>query len=732
MSKVTAFKFGASGTAMIVGAGLALGSVSTGAPATSTFTVTQSTSDVSVTESYGTTGLLIGECLGLAIDGDGGFTVTDDYADIAIVVDWDDTGRTFDYSVPAFGNNAETSHGRVVTHSWATAGTKTVTITGYVYGQAIRQQTLSVTVVDPDTVSWTDEIWVDFNGDTTGMGSGGNNIQITTEAGWDGLDNSTLAGELVRVHFRKGATHTISGSYNWRQNANIVYFTTFGSGARPVLDASGGTFLNAGEKFYYPRLDGQRVVIDGYEFDGAYSPSTGVFQGANWGAISATNDDLHISLSNCTFTAVGLGAGLNSAAANSGIFFYNCTTNQSGWQDYICLSSTKWTVGAGCEFRSDPLSGANDDKILTIGAPNWPDHSAVRTAPSTYQGWDMCDMAVHNHGWASLSPEADQQPCFRYYQNQNTIGTYLASFTRLNLTGSRAMVLTSGPGNTSMTALGHVVCDGIRHNGTRASGKFKGVFATVNFGGVTIQNLVCAVPDLEFSSSRSGAGTGFDVLQLESSDTGTISAANHQQPSVFRNITFFSECSFETGTSLATVTEISGSNWSYTESDNLIAGDSHTGTYTAESAFSTGDNMRPVTGSAAESSATGTSPYFDFERTARGGTTNKGAHDAAAAQTNASAPSYSGSNITIAHITTGSVNQYQVTDLDLANWSNFDPYLIQYTWQIGGVDPAAGAGYAHIPYYRDSASDSGTITCAIKGSSFGGTATANSNTDLST
>ena len=694
----------------------------------STFALTLSTSDIGVTEAFGSTGLLVGESLGLAIEGNGGFTVDNDYADIAIVVDWGDADATFDHSVPTFGNVAATSHGRVVNHSWSTAGTKTVTITGYVYGQAVRQQTLSVTVVDPSSVFWDREWFVSLDGDATGMPTESRRVKrILSSDEYRKLDNTTRAGQKVRIHWRAGTTHQLAaqGTEWWRQNAAILYITSFGTGTRPVIDVSTGKFDPNGYYFTYPRIDGQRVVIDGLELDGGYDPVSGKTPGARLGFYLATNDRCYCSVSNCTFTGLGLGS--NVWSANGGMFFYNCTNGQSGMADFVCLSTAKWLVLAGCDFRSHPLSGAGDLKVADTGNPTWPDHALIRSEPSTYAGADNCHFAVHNQGWSPLGPERDQQPAWRYSQTQDTIGTYLASFTRLHITASRAFVFTTGPGNSNMTALGHVVCDGIRHNGTRAAGVFKGILATVNFGGVTVQNTVVAVPDLEWS----GARANFDVVQLESSDTGQVSAANHRQPSFFRNITFFSELTYEASKTLNDVKILSGSDWNYTASDNLISGDGHAGSYLASSAFSTGDNFRPVTGGAADSVARGPVPYFDLERTPRGETTNKGAHDGAGPQVHAPAPSHSGSHISIAPVE-GSVRQYQVIDLDLANWSNLDPYLIQFTWQVGGDDPAAGGGYAHIPYYRDSGDDSGTITCQIRATTFGGIETADSNTDFST
>ncbi|MGB0507100.1 MAG: hypothetical protein ACPGGK_12970 [Pikeienuella sp.] len=683
---------------------------------TSTFTVVNSLTDSGVTD---TRDIMIGENIGLAIEGNGGWTVTDENADIAIVVDWDDAGATLDFSVMG-SNSAETSYGRVSSHSYSTTGTKTVTITSYVYGSSPKTQTVTFDVIDPDSVSWTHEYYCDFNGSTTGMPAEDSVVtHILSHADYVG-QSLLSAGDLVRFYFRNGTTHTLAPTSDddVRLNADIVYFDTFGTGSRAKIFA-GGT-VHARMRFYHPRVTGQRVCITGYEFDGNWSPVSGVYSGADLECFFNDQDDVYFSMSNCTLTGVGyaLSCGQKDNAVMS---MYNVRNNATSWQDYIAISGADWFLVQGVEALADPLTGIGDIKTGT--SPDWADHAPFRTSKCLYLGADQI-LGALDHGWSPLSIDRDSQPIFRFHFNDadGAVTGYLASWQRCDMRGSRGIV-TGGPnGSSTITSTGTGIIEHCKMLGNRSAGTQAAVLAGLRFGGFVVQNNVCGMADLDHSQTKNNC----HAVDLDLQDSTGIATAVQAQPSLVRFNTYFCEY-VNSGQDGLMVSEV-GANWDLTEQNNLVSveGMQNAATYLDADNFSTGDDFRPVTGTSADDDvSSGDVPYFDYTHTARGGTTNKGAHDSPSTISTASSPSYT-SGLTIASVA-GSSTQYQVTDQ--GTWSNFDPYLVSFDWQVDGADPAAGAAYAQLPYYRVNASDQpGTLTCILTASNFGAsTATGTSN-----
>lgn len=678
---------------------------------TSAYTVTRSINDISVNDS--TTKLLPGEVLSIRIDGNGGITVDDIDLDLCIVTDWDDDGRTFDISV--MGTNvASTSWGRVVNHSWDTPGTYNCIISTYTVATGLYEESFTVVVGDPDNtgdVVWDERVYVDLNGNTTGFPAETSNVtHITSSAEWLAWTQSTSTGDNVWVQFRGGVSHTVApaSASSVRQRGDIIYFTPFGSGKVTVI--AGGSFVD--HKFFETLGAGQRVIVTDYIFDGQYSMMTGLFSGCAFKpAIYDSQASCHVSISNCQF--IGCYQWFYNVQTTGAVGFWNCNSNEKGWKDYAVLLTGKWFVASGCEFRADPLyTPYNDDK--NFADPNAPDHSAIRCGQTAIFGLFRC-LGACSHGWSSLGNGTDSQPMVRiHHQDTHGIQTdYLVSFQHVHHIGSRMMV-NGGPSSPTLnTPIGRTIIEHCFHEGDALAGAQAGLMVNSRWGGIKAQNCVGVVSGLQGHATRSN----FSLVAFTEDQAGVGTVAKEIN-SLIRYCTLWSEAN-ASGFSIAAVTT-SGAVWSgfVAENNNLVAGDNHSNTVLAQSSMSPGDYFRPVTGSAADDTASGNKPYFDFRHNAvRASTTNKGAHHSASTFLAAPTIAYN-SGLVLGYVS--ALDVYRVTDL--GDWDNLNPWLVDYEFLVDAGQINAAALSDRRKYYEPDAADiPGDLTCVVRATDYSGT-----------
>jgi hypothetical protein len=153
------------------------------------------------------------------------------WLDIWVQTDVGESGATFE-AAPDY--DAETAYGRWFGHAYSSAGSKTLTISSWTFGGSVLEQTASITVVDPDSYSWDRILWVDMTGDTTDMpAADSTNIRVLSYAQWIAT-RSSYNGLDVRVRFRGGTTHVLTGGNDWDSDADLVYIDTFGTGRATI------------------------------------------------------------------------------------------------------------------------------------------------------------------------------------------------------------------------------------------------------------------------------------------------------------------------------------------------------------------------------------------------------------------------------------------------------------------------------------------------------------------
>ena len=694
-----AVKFGASAAALIIGAGISPGSL-VEVDNTSTFTVTTEPSDP-----------YVGEGVRWRIEGLGGHTITNalmasanNLADVWVQTDVDDSGATYETT----SASAEIARGRVSGHVYSTSGTKTPTVSSWVYGGDTFTQTFSFTVQDPDAETWDAIYYIDLNGSTTDMPAETGVIShITSETEFRNLDNNTSVGDKIRLFWRGGVTHTLNNTGTWTQAADIVHISTFGTG-KATIEMVNGAYSSSGDLFS-PRstASAPRWIINNLSFVGQYDPVRGTFDGdAEFTPFNAnTVDDMEVTMWRCT------GRGLEDfyigTGANNGGYDYEVFLQENDVRDYhnyaLAFSGAcRNFIARGNIGYQNPAAGMGDAR--DAGEDDYPDHAPLRV--SRYQYLGISDNRfISTAGWStggSVFNERAIQDGMRIYMDETPvdnlgciIGNFVQSRTMLEVGGASRSDDITNPCQIL------VACNQFEygHNATD----------TINFhcGGVFVYSNMFYRPNLNSPYSS-------DLIRLlyveNFADVST--AAAYEEPGYYGFNTVFSDGG-QASSSGGTITDSSllsgyGTSPDYVFENNLVSGDNHTGTYVAASAFARGDNFRPITSSAADDTVSA-GPPVDLDYTKRTGSTNKGCHHAAGSDVSVSSPTKpSGAAPTIAaNVNSG---EYGVTDLG-AGWTNIDNIgLIDLQWQLDGTNNP-NTLEAYVRTYATAGS--GDLTCIV-------------------
>lgn len=167
------------------------------------------------------------------------------------------------------GKSKNTAKGGVATHVYETAGTYSAALLVVdIDGYTIEEESFEITVSDPDTVyAGTLTICVSdaTSNDFTGAPSGSTHIatdDLTT------IDQLATAG--YRILFRRGSTWTSSG-LTFPNNAGPVTLGAYGSGDRPQITMTGGSFCAMDSKQNWRIMDLSFVYGGGSVFGGILS-----------------------------------------------------------------------------------------------------------------------------------------------------------------------------------------------------------------------------------------------------------------------------------------------------------------------------------------------------------------------------------------------------------------------------------------------------------------------------
>ncbi len=706
-------RFGASATALIIGAGISPGTLQEGG--TSTFTVSTWPSDP-----------YVGEVVHVEITGSGGHTISnplmssgENLADIWVQTDVGESGASF--TVGATDKDAETAYGRYFGHAYASSGSKTLTISSWTFGAETDTQTASVTVTDPDTETWDHTYWVDLNGTTTDMpAEDSSNTRVLSYSDWTGEENTTSTSDRVRVLFRGGVTHTLTGSNQWTQSAEVVYLDSFGTGRAKILDGT-GSFGDS--EFIAPRSDvptNSRIIIANIDFESTYNPITGDYGDSDFVAYS-TAGVVGVAASFWRVTAKGMGKLFKGGGSrlNDKEYKIGCVdTKAEEWRDYGLgfTGSCDSIMVRGCHAIQHPAAGIGDAKTGTN--PEYADHASLRIPRFRVGGISQCNFGSQN-GWSALTPTYGIQPAIRLYMNENEAGS---EFCIIGNYCSGRYLVQYGRASSSEDVQGPakvlIACNEFDFGRQGAFG------IQCHVGGYYLYSNVFYVPNI--SSARTSQVYEIADMRIDSGSGTYNDAGAYTEPAYVGFNTYFSDATSilnHGASSIATNSaDTSGSLIpNVTVENNQISGDGNTGSYTAASAFARGDSFRPITSGAAVSTAT-TGPPVDLNVNKRSNPTNEGAHHTHGSDVSVTAPTNSVAPTIAANAVT---NDYGVSSV--GTWSDNQNWMLEFNWEVDG-SAAPDSSMTHSATFTDSTS--GDLTCDLVRTNRSGTrsARATSNT----
>lgn len=681
---------------------------------TSTFTVSTWPSDP-----------YVGEVVHVEITGSGGHTISnplmssgENLADIWVQTDVGEAGASF--TVGATDKDATIAPGRYFGHAYASAGSKTLTISSWTFGSPTDTQTASVTVTDPDTETWDHTYWVDLNGTTTDMpANDASNTRILSYANWTAQENTTLTTDRVRVLFRGGVTHTLTGNNQWTQSAEVVYLDSFGTGRAKILDGT-GTFADS--EFIAPRSNvpaNNRIIIKNIDFESTYNPITGDYGDSDFVAYS-TAGVVGAGVSFWRVTAKGMGKLFKGGGSRLDDKQYKigCVdVKAEEWRDYGLgfTGSCDSVVVRGCEAIQHPAAGIGDAKTGTN--PEYPDHASLRIPRFRVGGISQCNFGSQN-GWSALTPTYGIQPAIRLYMNENPVGTEFCIIG--NYCSGRYLVQWGRASDSENILNPAKVLIAANNFDFGRQGAF-GIQCHV--GGFYLYSNVFYVPNI--SSARTSQVYEICDLRIDSG-SGTIATVAYTEPAYVGHNTYFSDAtsSLNHGASAIAVTSEDTSGAlipDVTKAGNQRSGDGNTGTYIAASAFARGDDFRPITSGAAVSTVT-TGPPVDLNFNKRSNPTNEGAHHTHGSDVSVTAPTNSATPTIAANAVT---NDYGVHNI--GTWSDNQNWMLEFNWEVNG-SPAPDSSMTHSATFTDATT--GNLTCDLIRTNRSGTrsARATSNT----
>lgn len=675
----------------------------------------------------------VGEATTILIEGAGPHVVSNELRDIALVTDLDNTGATFRH---ATSKDAETAPGRVIGTSWSSAGTKTLTISSYVFGEVVKTQQVNVTVTDPDVFAWNKTYWVDLTGDSTDMpADDSSNERILSYAAYTAIPegNNSLSW---RVRFRSGTTHNfvpVSTNYRKTWKAGLLRLDTFGGTAAAELDCTAATTGASNELVRISDVDDCVVIADNLKFVGPWDSISGSFNGGGYiKPFSASNSYLRGRWSLNRVEGHGVEQLLNIGGSTSDTrqCFVDCLfkdfmdfgTHLSGHHESVAIR--------GCKFDQSPLAGNHTDDGKSYNDPEWGNHGPIRIAAHYRVGVVQCE-AANNCGWSGLGGFDNAiQPFVRVYCN--AIGQKAGGWSNIldnDYTGRYLVQLGRPDVNDEITHGTKCLISGNNMNFNHQSGQ---LIEANGIGGTYVMNNVCYRPGLSMARNA----MTYDILrQINQATTGgnDVPASIWQEPNYVGFNTYLSDQNDTLYThGQQGATDIYS--WRYsgeidipvaTDENNQISGDGHDGTTIAASAFARGDNLRAITAGAADDSVTSAIPPLDFNGVVRTNPTNKGAHHATGADVAETAPSNS-----VAPTISASLRAPYVQISDLGTWAvndELEKWMIERHWVLDAAD--AGGAQRSYSMVLDQTDLTGSLKCEVTMTNRSGTrVTVDSNT----
>ena len=330
---------------------------------------------------------------------------TSDMQDWDIHWDFDDVGSTYtnwDADMKST-NQREWALGNQVGHTYETAGTKTVTMTVNRPGLSEVILTTDVVVLDREaTIAWDEVIaWstTDFVGKTAGA------TEVATMAALITRLSANNSSANVKVEFRAGESFDIID--NMGSTATNVYYTSFGSGATPILqpnEVTRGNDVWTDGTLLKINNGGKYITFEGVAFDGGYNAVTGELTRGNTIAINTFEADMRIAVHKCDFAgmnmAVYLGSGSSLGFSDSTIIDFTNYGLFSQAPNGLAQGLGNITVYGG--WNKQHIDAESIDGKGLSQQFDTPDHGPMRFANTHHTAVHQC-AARSMTGWSGNS-----------------------------------------------------------------------------------------------------------------------------------------------------------------------------------------------------------------------------------------------------------------------------------------------------------------------------------------
>lgn len=641
---------------------------------------------------------------------------------------WDDASATFATATGLPTTDANVDYGRVVAKAWTTTGTKAPTLTIRDRTGILGTQNLSVTVQDPNTVSWDKEIYVSFAGNFGGAPTASSTIRhVSTIADLvaEGPGNPATS---TRIVFRRGEEFAWGAtSVPARGRCYITSLSTFGSGAFPILKPGvvvdgpgdgGGIIVDDGDdeetgsgvlSLFDPANDGDqsRFTVYRIDADGGFDPSTGFhtpdFAKTNFCSTdNAASGALYRSF--CQVRTTGMREMYSSIGTYRNVQgtdvtylgIYDVASNNYSNYGFAQWGSHSRVAVCGFECLMPPDTLMRDDKDKRRNEST--DHGPVRVTACEHFGITNSNM-LGSGGWTVAGPTYAMQPILRVlpvYTNtgNNTAPTsppsaYQSAIVNIQRNrGASATFLSIGRNNSTDRGFMPLIQAVVDRNDFTVRRHTAGSFISASTSGVHARNNVIYASNLDESS---GSKTNYIMNLVQPTEANWLFAEGwSSEPTVVEFNTFVSDRQ-DTGPN-GNLVEVNFNPGSWAGAapvaeNNILHAPSQNTPVTTWAPLNPANMFKPVGGSSAiDAVSSGSVPVRDFSGAIRRATTNRGAWDSSDASAGIVPAPVNTSVPTIAELAVFP-DEYHATSLGV--WSNLDthpadPYLQEYNWQRNG------------------------------------------------
>lgn len=682
MSRVLAFKFGVSATALIVGANTAPGTY--GVPTTPIGSATLSAQRTTV---------YVGEACHLWVVSNG---MSCDARRRECLWSFDDVGSTYWRKDSGAQNSANSSFMPYTAKVWETPGSKDVTCFIWNENGEVTLGSITITVVDPDTITPFRHLYVSASGDTSGFPAQTSVIQHVTLAEFKALSFST-DGRIEFITFRDDETFNFGTAGEAFSGVGSTYLLRrTGTGTNPPkLTANDGvTILRPSRNAH-----GLRFIANEIDGLGTYDPQFGTGNVVTlFGGDQPLTEGViaEITIFGCNMEGGNLGVTTGGETNNGPSWIAIINNRCRKWKDYCFarFGGRAKAASLGNDFRQDPL--ANIFNSTKVSTPDMSDHC------HRFMGaeWTACEaLTVYaSGGWSGLSRDWAVNTALRIHPTDHT-ADHQHFVSNCDLRGAW-LCLQIGDESAS----GFVEKKGlIQVTRTRfRTGRQTRYCVEIDVGELGFFNNWVMTPNLD----NQGAGFNGGLLLDNSANLSASTGSTAQ-------IGFNNFLSFRSDTYNDVVTDWASSIVTKTNNVVYCPNASNSGSYASVTPLSPGDDFKPTVASPANDSvSTGWRPHFDFDGNVRTATTNKGCFDtsvassvAVAAPINSVAPS--------APLELPAFGDVWYLPNHGAWNAAFDPYWIDFNWKANGVSVTDTSG--NNVSFRTVLDNSGILTPANAG-----------------